>query len=156
MSWTKRQLIDAAFAEIGLGSYSFDASPEQLQFALKRMDAMAAGWDGLGIRMGYPLPGSPESSNIDAETQVPDWAAEALFLNLAVALGPVYGKVTDIMLRAEAKNSKNAVMIRAAAPASRAVEVLPSGAGNKEFTDAFTSGSQDRIGTGNDGFLTFE
>ena len=42
MGWTKRQFVTQAFEEIGLASYVFDLTPEQLQSALRRLDAM--GW----------------------------------------------------------------------------------------------------------------
>lgn len=74
MGWTKRQLITQAFEEIGLAAYVFDLTPEQLQSALRRMDAMVAGWNSNGVRIGYPLPSSPDSSNIDADSGVPDFA----------------------------------------------------------------------------------
>jgi hypothetical protein len=45
MGWTKRQFITQAFEEIGLAAYVFDLTTEQLQSALRRMDAMVAGWN---------------------------------------------------------------------------------------------------------------
>ena len=55
MSWTKRQFINAALEEIGLASYVFDIQPEELESALRRLDAMMADWNAKGIRIGYPL-----------------------------------------------------------------------------------------------------
>ena len=56
MGWTKRQFIEQAFEEIGLAAYVFDLTPEQLQSALRRLDAMMAGWNTNGIRIGWPMP----------------------------------------------------------------------------------------------------
>ena len=56
MGYKKRQFISAAFEEIGLASYVFDLQPEQLQSALRRLDAMMADWNAKGIRLGYPAP----------------------------------------------------------------------------------------------------
>lgn len=56
MGWTKRQFVTQAFEEIGLASYVFDLTPEQLDSALRRLDTMIASWNALGIRLGYPLP----------------------------------------------------------------------------------------------------
>jgi len=64
MSWTKRQFITQAFEEIGLAAYVFDLTAEQLDSALRRMDSMVAGWNANGVRIGYPLPGSPEDSDL--------------------------------------------------------------------------------------------
>lgn len=92
MGWTKRQFITQAFEEIGLAAYVFDLTTEQLQSALRRMDAMVAGWNSNGIRIGYPLPSSPQDSDIDVDTGVPDFANEAIYLGLAVRLAPSFGK----------------------------------------------------------------
>lgn len=51
MSWTKRQFMTAAFEEIGLAAYVYDLTPEQMQSAVKRMDAMIAGWNSNGVRI---------------------------------------------------------------------------------------------------------
>ena len=75
MGYTKRQFISAAFEEIGLASYVFDLQPEQLESALRRLDAMMADWNAKGIRLGYPLPSSPQDSSLDEETLVPDSAS---------------------------------------------------------------------------------
>ena len=77
MGWTKRQFVLQAFEEIGLASYVYDLTPEQLNSALFKLDAMMGTWNGKGIRIGYPTPGDPESSDLDAQTNVPDSANEA-------------------------------------------------------------------------------
>ena len=43
MSWTKKQLLDAAFTEIGLQNYAYDMEPEDAQSAITTMDAMKVG-----------------------------------------------------------------------------------------------------------------
>ena len=70
MSYTKRQLILGALAEIGLSSYSFDLSADQIEQALGRLDALIAAWGSRGIRLGWPLPGSPETSDAYQETNL--------------------------------------------------------------------------------------
>jgi hypothetical protein len=45
MGYKKRQFISAAFEEIGLASYVFDLQPEQLESALRRLDAMIADFE---------------------------------------------------------------------------------------------------------------
>jgi hypothetical protein len=63
MSYTKRQFVDAAFEEIGLASYVFDLTTEELLPRLvRRLDAMMAQWNAKGIRLGYPLPTSAADS----------------------------------------------------------------------------------------------
>ena len=88
MGWTRRQFVEQAFEEIGYASYVYDLEPEQLESAGRRLDAMVASWNGKGIRLGYPLPSSPELASLDTETEVPDYANEAIYTNLAVKLAP--------------------------------------------------------------------
>jgi hypothetical protein len=84
VGYSKRQFVEAAFAEIGLASYVFDLQPQDLEQALRRLDAMMAEWNAKGIRLGYPLPGSPQDSDINAESEVPDSANEAIICNLGI------------------------------------------------------------------------
>ena len=92
MSYTKRQFVEAAFEEIGLAAYTFDLSPQQIEAAMRRLDTMMAEWNAKGIRLSYPLPGSPQDSDLDAETTVPDSANEAIITNLGIRIAPSYGK----------------------------------------------------------------
>jgi hypothetical protein len=66
MGYSKKQFIDAALEEIGLGRYAFDISPEQEESALRLLDSMMALWNAGGIRLSYPLPSSPQYSDITA------------------------------------------------------------------------------------------
>ncbi len=116
MGYSKRQFVAAAFEEIGLASYVFDLQPEQLQSALRRLDAMIADWNGKGIRLGYPLPGSPQYSDLDEPSEVPDSANEAIITNLAIRIAPGYGKVVMPETKAVAKDSYNTLLQRATAP----------------------------------------
>jgi hypothetical protein len=80
MSYTKRQYVIAAFEEIGLASYVFDLTNNELLSACKRLDAMMAQWNAKGIRLSYPLPSNPDSTSLDADTEVPatllGWTAQ--------------------------------------------------------------------------------
>ena len=78
--WTKRQLITQAYEEIGLASYVFDLTPEQLESARRRMDAMVAGWNANGARISYPLPSTADGSDLDQQCTIPDYAIEAVFV----------------------------------------------------------------------------
>jgi len=134
MSWTKRQFVSAAFEEIGYAEYAFDLQPEQLQSALRRLDAMMATWNGLDIKLGYPLPDSPENSSLDDETYVPDKANQAVFQNLALVIAPIVGKVVS----QETKGSARAAYMQLLNHATKPKEMqfpttLPAGAGNKPW-----------------------
>lgn len=160
MSWTKRQFVLAAFEEVGYAAYNFDLQPEQQQSALQALDAMLALWNAKGIRLGYPLPSTPDSSDLDQITGVPDAANEAIYTNLAVRLGPRLGKVVSVELKMAAKDGLLALLARASVPMEQQLPAnTPAGAGNKPWRglrDPFLNPPVDPLTTGQDGELTFE
>lgn len=132
MSWTKRQFIEAALEEIGIGSYNFDLSPEMLQVGLKRLDAMMGAWNAKGVRIGYPIASDPTTSTIDDDSAVPDSAYEAIYLNLALRLAPVFGKQLPPDLKQNAFSSYNVMLAKNIDIPERQVnQTVPAGAGNK-------------------------
>lgn len=159
MGWSKRQFVTQAFDEIGLASYVFDLSPEQLQSALQRLDMMIASWNALGIRLGYPLPSSPLDSDLDERTNVPDSSNQAIYTNLAIKLAPSYGKQVMPDTKATAKESYNALLSRAAMPTEQQLPgSMPAGAGNKPwrvYDDPFLRRPVDPLLAGQDGPIEF-
>jgi hypothetical protein len=138
--WTKRQIIEQAFEEIGLASYVFAITADQLQSALRRLDLMVASWQARNIQIGYPLPASPENSNIDDEIQTSLNNNEALVLNLAVRLAPAYGKSLSPDTKATAKLLYDQLLIEAAMPYEQQfVRTLPLGAGFKRTDQVFVN-----------------
>ena len=135
MSWSKRQFVEQAFEEIGFASYQFDLDPAQLQSAMRKMDSMLATWNAKGIKIGYPIPSSPENGDLDEETNVPDSANEAIFLNLAIRLAPSLGKVVALETKANAKSAYMALLGNSAIPNEQQVSGLPKGAGSKYWID---------------------
>ncbi|MES0445000.1 MAG: packaged DNA stabilization gp4 family protein [Desulfobacterales bacterium] len=134
MGWTKRQLIEQAFDEIGLASYVYDLTPDQLQSALRKMDGMLAGWDAKGIKIGYPLTASPQDSSLDTETNVPDAANEAIYLNLGIRIAPGFGKMVAMDTKANAREAYRALLVGIAMPKEMQLpSTMPSGAGNKSW-----------------------
>ena len=159
MAYTKRQFVIAALEEIGLASYIFDAQPEQLQSALVRLDAMMANWNGRGVRLAYPLPGSPGASSLDENTTVPDSANEAIITNLAVRLAPSYGKTVSPDTKAIAKDAYNLLLARAAMPPEMQLpDTMPAGAGNKmwDVYGTYLNPPVDPVLVGQDGVLEYD
>jgi hypothetical protein len=156
MGYTKRQFVEEAFAEIGMASYVFDLQPQQLEGALRRLDTMLATWNGKGIRIGYPLPSSPEDSDLDTETLVPDAANEAIITNLAVRIAPQYGKSLSMDTKVTAKQSYDMLLSRAAMPMEMQLPAsMPRGAGAKAYDDPFVDNPEEPILAGRDGQLEF-
>lgn len=157
MGWTKQQFIDAAFDEIGLASYMYDLQPEQQQVALQKLDSMMAAWNAKGIRIGYPIPTNALDSSLSDESNVPDSANEAIFLNLAVRLAPSYGKQLQLETKQNAKSSYDTLMAIAAMPNEMQLGSMPSGAGNRRYNETrpFLSPPVDPLLAGNDTTIDF-
>jgi hypothetical protein len=158
MGFSKRQFIEQAFDEIGLASYVFDLTPEQLQSALRRLDMMMAAWNALGIRLAYPLPSSPQDSDLDEQTNVPDSANQAIYTNLAIKLAPSYGKQVLPDTKATAKESYNTLLSRAAMPMEQQLPAtMSAGAGNKPWRidNPFIRPPSDPVLAGGDGPIEF-
>ena len=157
MGYSKRQFILAAFEEIGLAAYTFDLQPDQLESARRRLDAMMADWNGKGIRLGYPIPSSPQDGNIDEETNVPDSAYEAIICSLGIRLAPSYGKQVMPMTMATAKQGYDTLLQRATYPLEQQMpSTMPSGAGNKPwrvYDNPFVRPPVDPVQVGPDGPL---
>lgn len=155
MGWTKRQYVTDALGELGIASYVFDLDADQIEAAVRRLDSMMAEWNGRGIRLGYPLPGSPGSTDIDADSGTPDSAHDAIITNLAVRLAPSYGKQVSAQTLATARHGINTLLARAAFPPEMQLPgTLPAGAGNKG--DTFTPQPSDPLKVGPDGEMVLE
>lgn len=159
MSWTKRQFVVQAFEEIGLASYVFDLSPEQMDSALRRLDSMMAAWNAKGIRLGYPIPGNPQDSSLEEKTGVPDSANEAVYMGLAVRLAPGFGKVVSPDTKSAAKQGYDTLLSRAAMPMEQQLPgSMPAGAGNKPWCKndgPFLTPPVDPLLAGQDGEIEF-
>lgn len=159
MGWTKRQFIEQAYTECGYATYEFDLQPEQLETAMRRLDSMLATWNGKGIRLGYPIPSSPQNSDLDQETSVPDSANEAIYTNLAIRIAPIIGKTISAETKTAARVAYMELLSRfAKAPQQQFPSTLPLGAGNKpwRFDNPFMEEPNDPLLAGDDSELNFE
>lgn len=155
---TKRQLIEAAHAELGLADYVFDVPTEQLQLALRRLDGMMAEWNGMGLRLGYPIPGNVEGGDLDADAGVPDRAWEAISLNLAIRLAPSFGKQVMPETKAMAHKALN-MLLGKVLPGQQSYGRTIAGAGNKPWRwqlDPFLLPDAPSVDVGPDGALELE
>lgn len=124
---TKRAIVTSALEELGQAEFIFDASPESLQSVFRRLQSMAAQWDGQGIRAGYSLAGG-----IDSESGLPDTAVDAYAFNLAVRCAGMFGKTLTPTQLQQAAWSFNALMsTQAARPEIPLPGRLPIGTGTK-------------------------
>lgn len=112
---TKRDIIGAAYEAIGIADYDFDLQPEEYQIGLRKLDGMLALWALSGIRIGYA--GTSDGPDVDAN--IPQWAYEALYLNLAVRIAPGFGKVPSQEVKSQALTAYNAILGRCTSPIPR-------------------------------------
>jgi|GEM_PF-6567499 hypothetical protein len=128
---TKREVILAAYEELGLAEYNFDISPEEMASARKRLDRMMAEWEAK-VTTGYMIPLDPDDSDENDECGVPDAIINAMAMNLAVRMGPSLGKVLSLETRVGAKNAYDGMLgFLAVIPSIKYPSTLPVGAGNK-------------------------
>ena len=159
MGWTKHQLIDEAFEELGLAAHAYDISPEERESALRKLDAMMATWNGRGLRLGYVTTSSPEDSDPDTESEVSDMAVEAIYKNLAIRLAPSFGKTVSQNTRIDARIALNSLLAQSVKPNEMAITNLPYGAGAKRWrnnADNFLPKPEDPILAGEDDTLDFD
>ena len=161
MSWTKREVVQNAFEEVGLASYAFDLQPEQMQAGLRRLDNMMATWNSRGLRIGYPLTDSPAGSDLDQDTNVTDEAIEAIVSNLAIRLAPLLGKTVSPDTKATARSAYMALLSRRSTIPERLIDVnaVPAGAGTKYWRvngDPFLQQEDRGLTVGPDAVLDLE
>ena len=123
---TKRELISQALEEIGITD-DFDPTPEELASALRRMDRMAAEWDGVGIRVGYNLGGE-----LDDDVGIADTAENCFAINLGIRIARSFGKTVSPDAKVEAGQALNALMVsRRVVPETPYPARLPVGTGTR-------------------------
>lgn len=138
MPWTKQQLIEQAFAEIGRSKYIFTITPDELQDAARMLDSMMATWNNKGIRVSYPISSDPSNIELDQVTNVPDAANMAIFKNLAIQLAPSYGKPVSQELKVSAKDAYDGLLSRAVSANIKQLPAnIPLGAGNKGISSGY-------------------
>ena len=144
MGYTKGDLVEAALTEIGIAGSEFDVVPEQMEKDIRRLDSMLAEWVNQGVLLGYPTNSSPDTSEEDTESNIPDTAIEAVVTNLALRLAPSYGKQVMVNTSVIAKNSWTYLLVVATRPKERQLPSMPKGAGYKNTASPFTPAVTDR------------
>lgn len=130
---TKRDIIQAAFSELGLASYDYDMQPEDYVNALRRLDNLMAEWSAQDAQTGYDLSSSPTIATIDDELSLILPLVDGVICALAVKLAPSYGKQISPDTKLTATNGfKLALKLSARPPIKRLnVTTSLSGAGNR-------------------------
>lgn len=144
--WTKKDVINKALAVLGVASYEYDISPEEYNSSLMSLDMMLATWNRKGLKIGYPLPGSPNNSELLESTYFPDDVVEAAVFNLAIAIAPEYGIDPSPIVSKKAKMTYDTLMIRASMPVEMIFPTtMPRGSGNKRIDDNYYNQENDYV-----------
>jgi tail accessory factor len=136
VSWTKRQLVEAAFGELALADYDFDISPEETQAALVKLDVMMATWAAQDVNVGYAFGLSPDDTDLDQDSGLPLVAVGAVYLKLAIDIAASKGKAVAGTTKAGAKAAYDALLSYVAQQQVRQQQLpitMPRGAGNKPW-----------------------
>lgn len=146
---------------MGLASYVFDTTPEEMQSIVLTLDSMMATWEMQGIRVGYNRTLDPLDADPDQDSGLPDIANETVYLNLGIAEAPSYGKAIPQALAFRAKQGYDALLglCLADPPQMQFKGNLPIGAGWKRRDlqgGPFVRPPQDLLTTGPDGLLEFD
>ena len=132
MSYTKRQLVNAAFAELGLPDHVFSLSPDELSQAVARLDSLMAAWNARGIRLGYPIQSNPANIDLDTDSNLPDMAYSAVITNLALQLSPSVMMPINPMTSRTASDTLTILQAHHARPRKAQYGAnTPMGAGNR-------------------------
>lgn len=132
MALKKRNAIVRALSSIGVHGYEFDVSPEEDEELLQVLDGMMAQWDGLGIKLGYPIPSDTDESDLDQDLGIPLSAYQTVYLNLGILAAPGYGKAVAPETKKAAADGYSVLLIAAATPRRQELpDTLPRGAGNR-------------------------
>lgn len=133
--WTKRTLVEEAYAELALANWVWDLQPEEIQWAVNRMDMMLSLWAAKGINVGYPL-SDGSGSDPEQSCEVLAFAVPAIVLNLARSIATGKGKQLSQIpetLRA-ARDALSFLETMAAQPGTlQKPYYLPVGAGSKPW-----------------------
>lgn len=133
MAITKRDIINLAFGELGLGSYAYDLQPEDLSKAVEKLDALMAMWSGHGIETGYPIVTESSSGSLDDEIGLIVQLKSGVAAALAVDMAPDYGKTpSPTTIMKGQKGFKNGLRLSMVPPSKYINQTAsPAGAGYK-------------------------
>lgn len=134
MGWTKRAIVEDAYAELALASYQFDLTPEEMQFGLRRLDLLMATLMAGGTVLPYSMSLSPTDGDLDQDSGLPLTAVEAVVINLAVRIAAGKGKALAQSTKQNAKSAMDALLVSLSHTDLRQQQLrssTPRGSGNR-------------------------
>lgn len=133
MPVTKRYIIEQAHNEIGLGSYAYDAQPDDLQDALFALNALMGQWASEGALVGWPSVNAELADDLDADSNLPIDAVRGVVAALAVDIAPSFGKDPKPKTLLAAERGRKLMIHKNSVIPQRAMDAtsIPLGAGWK-------------------------
>lgn len=131
MAWSKREIIQRAFSDIGYGLEGFDIPPAKMEDALRILDTLVAEWNV--TPMGYPLHDNPADSDLDEDSGIPLSFVNGVVAGLAVRLAPTIGKEASLSIQRAASQGKAAITRIQSKPPARAIDTTMTPAGTGHF-----------------------
>lgn len=137
MGYSKRQFVEEALVEVGLGSYIFDSDPEVLATMLKRLDGLLAMYYGMGVPLPSVAPFNPDLSDINDDTDIPGWANEAIIYGLAMRGAGALGKALTVEQRITQQQAHSVMLSRAVVVGKISARQTVAGAGNNRRLNTY-------------------
>ena len=130
---TKRQIIELAFDQIGMGKYAYDLTPEDYSSGLMRLNGLIAEWGLGGMATGFPMTDDPLAGEIDDDSGLSAGVIRGVAASLAVDLAPSYGKQVSPDTQRAAQQGRRAAIAANFDPGQRKLDnmAVPAGAGYK-------------------------
>lgn len=126
---TKGDIVSAAYVQSQVNALTAPATAEQTNLGLDMLDRMMTALPSQGITLPYILTKPPVATD---QSGIPDYAEQAIILNLAIKILPLLGRQASVDLRADAKTSLDGLRDQEAPPVSTN-PYMPIGAGGSRW-----------------------
>lgn len=140
MGWTKRDIVGEAYAELALHGYVYDLEPEELAFAQRRLDTFMAAQTARGVHIGYAMQADPTADDLDADSGLPLWAVEPVYLKLAQRIAAGKGKALPPSANRAAADAWSALLLKVSRDQMQEQQLAagtPRGAGAKPWRKTY-------------------
>lgn len=128
---TKGEIVIRALGELGIANYVFDTEAEEDVAALKRLDMLAARWQGRLKPFGYLQPTTNGTSSPGDSAGIEEGDVAAFVYGLAEIVAPSYGKTLPPAIMKGAAESRSELFCRYAnLQEYQLTSKTPVGAGN--------------------------
>jgi hypothetical protein len=124
----KGDYVDGAYEQMTIWGVTTNATPREVEIALKRLNGLLLHWENQNIFLGWNV-GAEDPND---ESGLPDWAQEAVFTNLAIKLLPVYGRGATLEQKQDAAAAYEAITL-SCINNMEYPDTMPVGAGNQRY-----------------------